>query len=138
MGLKVVFWVVWASAICCCGQSGAVGGRISGVVVVVAKISMPLLSIPKKMSRLSKAFCWRLGMTLLPMGALPGGTILRNVGVAGSPVIDKTDELSQVLRTVIFEAESPPATKANAPVEENAMALAGAVRGKVCRACRGE
>jgi len=46
--------------------------------------------------------------------------------------------LLQVLRTVIFDVALPPAIKAKAPVEENAMTLAGAVRGMVCRACSGE
>src|SRR5271154_3534003 len=131
MGLKVVFWVVWASAICCSGQS-VVGCGMSGVGVVVAKMSMPLLSMPKKTSR---PFSCRLGIMELPVGTLPGGAILRKIGVAGSPVIEKllplgvADKLLQVFRTSMFDVELPPAMKANAPVEENAMASAGAVRG---------
>jgi hypothetical protein len=72
------------------------------------------------------------------MGELPAGTILRNKGVAGSPVIEKlpvagaaatADELSQVLSTETFAAVLPPAIKANAPEEEKAIALAGALKG---------
>jgi hypothetical protein len=37
--------------------------------------------------------------------------------------------LLQVLRTSRFEPGSPPARKANAPVEENVIEVAGAVRG---------
>ena len=70
------------------------------------------------------------------MGALPGGTIFRKMGVAGRPVIEKgappevvAGKLSQVLRTLMLEVELPPAMKANAPVDENAIASAGAVSG---------
>ena len=66
------------------------------------------------------------------MGTLPGGTIFRNVGGAGTLGNDRlTGELSQVLRIVMFEDELPPANMANPPVEENAMVLAGALKGWV-------
>ena len=133
MGLKgVVCPTGSASAISCSGHSGVSGVVVSCVFVVVAMISIPVLSRPMKTSRPSVC---KAGTLALPMGALPGGTILRNVGVAGSPVIDKlAGELSQVLRTSMFEVELPPAMKTNAPLEENAIASAGAVNGYACSA----
>jgi len=108
-------------------------------VVVVAITSMPVLSRPTKTSRLARSLWLRSGTVALPIGALTAGTILRNVGVVGNPVSAKlTGELSQVLRTSMFEVELPPAMKANAPVEENAIEVAGAERGIVTGACRVE
>ena len=78
-------------------------------------------------------------MVALPIGALPGGTIFRNVGVAGRPaMVIGAGKLLHVLSTSIPPAEFPPARKANAPFEENATAFAGAVNGYFCKACSAE
>ena len=93
---------------------------------------MPVLSMPRKTSRLAKSLWLRSGTVALPMGALTAGTILSKVGVVGSPVSAKlTGELLHVLRMSMFEVALPPAMKAKAPVEENAIEVAGADRGIV-------
>src|ERR1700731_5415312 len=77
----------------CCGQS-----PVSGDEEVVAMMSMPVLSRPKKKCRPSVSR--GLGMIVLPMGTLPAGTILRNRGgvvTAPEDRIGVTAELSQVL-----------------------------------------
>src|ERR1035438_5170589 len=132
-----------ASAICCRGHNVVAGG-LSGVVVVVAMTSTPVLSMPTKTSRASTSLCTRLGTLALPMGALPGGTIFRNKAVAGRPVIDKVPppgvepaELSHVLRMSMFEVELPPARKVKVPEEENAIASAGGGGGGGFRGWRG-
>src|ERR1700691_5992229 len=129
MGLKAVGGcaTVCGSASCCEGHS-APEVEVSGIVVdVVAMTSMPVLSMPRKTSRLAKSLWLRSGTVAFPMGALTAGTILSKVGVVGSPVSVKlTGELLHVLRTSTFEVELPPAMKAKAPVEENAIEVAGA------------
>src|ERR1700678_4313922 len=82
LGVLIVATVL-AKPICCIGHREAGAGLI-GVVVVVAKTSMPVLSIPMKTSRFSRSLCCRFGMVALPEGALPAGTIFRKIGVDGS------------------------------------------------------
>ena len=76
-----------------CGQRVVGGIEFRGRLV--AMMSMPVLSTPKKKSRPCVA---RIGMSGLPMGTLPAGTIFRNRGGPGMVPADKlTGELSQVL-----------------------------------------
>ena len=63
---------------------------------LVAMMSMPVLSRPKKKSRPVEL---RAGMIALPIGTLPAGNILRKMGGLGTVPADRgvTGELSQVL-----------------------------------------
>src|SRR5208283_999781 len=87
MGVKVVGETIVARAICCSGQRLVVGVTVRGVVDEVAITSMPVLSTPRRISRPSD--CRGVGKIALPIGTLPGGTIFKKMGVAGSPVIEK-------------------------------------------------
>src|SRR4029077_12411040 len=100
------------------GPAGSGNGSSEELVAIM---SMPVLSTPKKKSRPSGKRV--RGMIGVPMGTLPGGTIFKNRGGPGrAEVIGRlTAELSQVLRMVRFEAEFPPASKANDPVELKAI-----------------
>ena len=99
---------------------------------LVAMISMPVLSRPKKKSRPSVIS--GIGMIVLPMGTLTAGTIFRNSGGPGRPsggggTARFTAELSHVLRMARVDGEFPPASKANDPVELKTMEVAGAASG---------
>src|SRR5271169_1865430 len=115
-----------------CGQRVVIGPAEA----VVAMTSMPVLSRPKKMSRPSIA---RLGITAPPMGTLPAGTMVRNIGGPGRGAGRLTAELSHVLRMARVVEELPPESKANEPVEEKTIEAAGAGRAMGgCKACRAE
>src|SRR4029077_16969562 len=150
IGSKVVAGVTGVTAVCArtIGRGHSVGsvscpaGSGKGNnEEVVAMISMPVLSRPKKKSRPSVSR--GTGMIVFPIGTLPGGTILRNRGGLGSPSggggnVRLTAELSQVLRMASVEGGAPPASRAKDPVELKAIEVAGADSGKVCRDCRVE
>src|SRR5712675_349490 len=97
--------------------SGPAGNGKGSRDVLVAMMSIPVLSRPKKKSRPS---VWRgIGIVRLPIGTSPAGIIFRNNGGPGSPApvtARLTAELSQLLRMAKVAGEFPPASKAKDPV----------------------
>src|SRR5579863_8664421 len=132
-----------------CGQDGL---GIGGCPAPRTVASVAIRSIPVESSATSTSSPVALGTGVSKVcttggGALAGGRTWRNnggdgrlmtngLGGLGSGGVES--ELSQVLNVVSEEPVLPPETKANAPVEENVTALAGAVKAMACRDCRVE
>src|SRR5579863_3541766 len=132
-----------------CGQDGlGVGGWPDPRTV--ASVAMRSSPVESRATSTSSPVALGTGVSKVCTtggGALAVGRAWRNNGGDGRLMTNGLgglggggveSELSQVLNVVTEDPVLPPVTKANAPVEENVTALAGAVKAMVCRDCRVE